>query len=202
MKTTIYIFGILFCFILAPIHGQENRYLKITIDDEAVVNFPPNTRFRLEDKKGKGLLNLDRLEELGSFEISQEVKLNVFSSWKPEPDVFEFKSGRLSLESPRLLAYGDPKKENNHNNAKSQYGDPIGISKKRLIPNTDGSNDLRLEFTNGIIFYFKDGEASAWLNGETLSIEEKYIIESPLGVLRLSYDPYSTVIWYVFEASR
>ncbi len=199
MKTIILIFGFLCFLALVPIHGQESRYLKITLEDDAVVNFPPGTRFLMEDKNGKILLYPDRLEELDSFDISQEVKLYVFSSWKTDPDVFELKRGRLSLESPRLLAYSKPKKVKK---SKSQYGDPIGISEKRIIPNSDGTNDLSLVFDNGIIFYYKDGEASAWLNGETLTIEAKYIIKSPLGTIRMSYDPYTTVIWYVFEKAN
>ena len=201
MKATTFIFGLLFGLILAPVHGQENRYLKITLEDDAVVNFPPQTRFLMEDKNGKILLYPDRLEEMGSYDISEAVKLYVFSSWKEDPDVFELKRGRLSLESPSLLAYGKPKRKKNYQKTKTQYGDPIGIEEKRVIPNADGTNDLSLLFSNGIIFYYKDGEASAWLNGETLEIEAEYIIKSRLGTIRMSYDPYTTVIWYVFEAN-
>ena len=201
MKTTILFFGLLFCLTLSSINGQENRYLKITLEDDAVVNFPPGTRFLMEDKNGKILLYPDRLEELDSYDIDQAVKLYVFSSWKSEPDIFEFRSGQISLESPSLLAYGKPKNKKHYQNSKTQYGDPIGVEEKRVIPNKDGTNDVSLLFTNGIIFYYKDGVASAWLNGETLAIREKYIIESPLGVLKLSYNPRTTVVWYVFEGN-
>ncbi len=199
MKTTTLFFALLFCLSLVPIHGQENRYLKITLEDDTAVSFPPNTRFLMEDTNGKILLYPDRLEELSSYDISQAVKLYVFSSWKEDPDVFELNGGRLSLESPRLLAYGKPKRKKK---SKSSYGDPIGISKKRTIANSDGTNDLSLVFDNGIIFYYKDGEASAWLNGEPLVIEAEYIIKSKLGTIKISYDPYTTIIWYVFEASE
>jgi hypothetical protein len=65
-----------------------------------------------------------------------------------------------------------------------------------------GKKNARLEFSNGIIFNYDDGKFNATLDGDYLDINGKYLIQSYLGVIKLSYSPKSGEIWWVFEPKK
>tara|TARA_R110000737_G_scaffold352368_1_gene398131 strand:+ start:185 stop:406 length:222 start_codon:yes stop_codon:yes gene_type:complete len=65
-----------------------------------------------------------------------------------------------------------------------------------------GEKNARLEFSNGIIFNYDDGKFNATLDGDYLDINGKYLIQSYLGVIKLSYSPKSGEIWWVFEPKK
>ncbi|GAA0871771.1 hypothetical protein GCM10009117_09170 [Gangjinia marincola] len=189
---------------LLSINGiaQKKSYLKISLDDNnSEVNYPPDTRFILQDEQGETILNHEELEKIKSYEVTSPSTLYIFTTWNTEPDRFELMNSTLTL--PASATVKEKRATQNFQFSEVKYGDPISIEKKRLISSSkENMTNLSLVFSNGIIFYFKDGNAQAWLDGTELEIKGEYIINSTLGTLKLSYDPYTTDLWYVFEAAK
>ena len=77
-------------------------------------------------------------------------------------------------------------------------------TKKKLSPSqaNPGKYNLELRFDNGIIFNYEDGKATATLDNQALEIEHKYLISSKLGMAKLSFNPNTGKVWYIFEPVR
>ncbi|WP_378172732.1 hypothetical protein [Aquimarina sp. SS2-1] len=179
---------------------NDHYYLQIVLNDGTNVSYPPGTGFLLENKNGNNILNPSKLIELRSYKINNENTLYVFPTYKTTPDVYDITEGTLYM---KLAEYID-KKTTNQNRVKDKVknisSNNVSLLKKRFFDYSDENGyDTSIEFSNDVIFYFRDGKAEAWQQGETLKIEGKYIIYSKLGIIKLSYNPFNKEIWYVFE---
>ena len=61
---------------------------------------------------------------------------------------------------------------------------------------------MEFEISNGITFTYKDGEYTSTLNDKKLEIDGKYVIESKLGTLKISFNPRNGETWWVFEENE
>ena len=73
--------------------------------------------------------------------------------------------------------------------------DFIGISQNSL--SFYAQNTFKL--SNGIEFSYVDGKYNATLNNKYLDIKGKYVIDSKLGILKISFNPNNGETWWVFE---
>lgn len=173
-------------------------YLSITLEDHQNVNYPPGTSFILQNEAGQTILNQESLGEIGSYKIVGEHSLYVFPSWKNTPDSFDIKNGKVELKKHKIY-----KKKKETKNSYVPSDGNMRIERKMLFASDYGNQkNVSIIFTNGITFYYRDGEVQAWLNGKELNIEGAYVITSELGVLKLSFNPNNGEIWYVFESKQ
>ncbi|WP_340202258.1 hypothetical protein [Ascidiimonas sp. W6] len=170
-------------------------YLSITLDNQENVNYPPGTSFILQDESGETILNTEELNKVGSYKIIGKHSLYVFPSWKKTPDSFDIENGKVELkkhETYTKKSYATKKYTPSDGN--------VRIARKMLFGSDKGhQKNVSLVFTNGITFYYRDGNVQAWLNGKELKIEGNYFISSELGLLKVSFNPNTGEVWYVFE---
>lgn len=225
MRTIFFtIIGIVCAVSTVVANENEHRYLKIKLADKTEISYPPGIGFIAEDQSGKTILNAKFLNEMDEFIVKTSITLWVFTTWNDEPDTYELTDGKLIMETSNYVynkdydfgAFKKRKKNTPHkkeikdeNRPDENYGARRGASKgvytikERFFDyDTDKGYDVSLEFNNGVIFYYRDGKAEAWQNGKTLKIENKYLIYTELGILKLSYNPKNKEIWYVFEFSE
>ena len=70
------------------------------------------------------------------------------------------------------------------------------VTKSDEIP---GTYNLSLVFSNDLIVRYDSGRFSAWQNGKPLAVKGKYLVQTPEGLLKLSFRPKSGETWWVFE---
>lgn len=221
MKTIILtIIGILFTIASVFASTDNYSYLKIYLEDNTEISYPPGTGFVAEDEDGNTVLNPKSLEDKKIYEVKKPITLWVFTSWNEEPDVFEMNSGKLILgKSDRTYSKKNKvdtgKKPTDHYSRptdidpESKYGKWVGnsnglsLNTSRFFSyNMETGYDASLEFSDGTIFYYKDGKASAWKDGKDLIIEGKYMIKTNDGTIKLSYNPKTKKIWWVFDKNE
>lgn len=215
MKTLI---SLIICLVCGSAPAQAaitetHFYLKIKLDDQQEISYPPGTRFVVQDASGNAVLSPSQLEEVKEYTIIEPITLWVFTSWNEEPDTYELTSGTLSMEVSdykgsipydfgRFKKRKDAGQHDTRDMVYSKRGSSQGVYmfKERFFDyDATTGYDASFEFNNDVIFYYRDGKAEAWQNGKRLNIEGKYRINTTLGVLKLSYDPQNKEIWYVFE---
>lgn len=157
--------------------------------------YPPGTKFELKDKAGKVLVS-DKSPR-GTYDVEAPATLTVNPSWRDKPDVFYLNSGSLKLREPiRISAEkGSTKKQN-----KSSFNHGVSVQKE-LFPSENyfGLKNVKLTFSNGVVFTYTDGKYKATLEGENLEIKGKYLVYSKLGVHKFSFNPSSGIVYWVFE---
>jgi hypothetical protein len=193
--------------------STEHTYLKIELAQKTI-SYPPGTPFLVQDKQGNTILNLYELKLVGSFEINIPITLFVFVSWRDSPDVYTLESGTLLLETTKIhkkTQKSPPKDhfsrpsdgdyEREHEKAKNHKN--VYLIKKQYFSYDEATgHDVSLEFSNGILFLYKDGKANAWKDGKSLQITNKYIIQTSEGALKLSYNPKTKKIWWIFDTTH
>lgn len=215
MKTlTVIIIGFLFSVSTALANEDDYTYLKIYLADNSEINYPPGTGFIAEDSEGNTVLSPKELEEKEIYEVKESITLFVFVYWKDEPDVFELNGGKLVLGRTErtFLNKKEAKKAKDHYQRPRDRRNLNGYGGVKMNSNgmtLDVSRffdynertgfDASLEFSDGTIFYYRDGKANAWNNGKDLTVEGKYKIKTAQGTIKLSYNPETKKIWWVFE---
>ena len=176
---------------------SQKTYLKIvkgpSLND--VIMYPPGTAFELKNKHG--YIVFKNSDTPGILDIKEEHTLYVFPDWKDEVDVFKLAEGRL--EKILTKNYGKLSQPNYHlNQYENQVKAKFTVSDSR---NIEGEKNLDFKLNNGIAFEYFDGKFRAYLTSEDnyLHIEGKYIIESELGILKISFNPKNGRTWWVFE---
>lgn len=173
----------------------QKTYLKIYVDDsnESVIMYPPGTEFEL--KTEDGYIIMKNSETPRVIEIKSYHKLIVLPSYKGDRDIYHLKSGKVELAATKKFFENNSKNEtliidDDHITAHQKVTD----SKIKI-----GYKNLEFELNNGIEFKYTDGMFYARLKNQYLDIKGKYIIESKLGILKLSFNPENGQVWWVFE---
>lgn len=176
------------------IYGQAT-YLKITQTNNAndYVMYPPGTKFELKTKEG--YLIFKNSDDPGVIDITEKHTLYVYPTWKNTTDVFVLTEGKVEkLLSARY-------KETTHtNNAMESNGVTANYSvtdSEELV----GKKNLEFKLSNGITFLYEDDKYRAYLNDQHnyIRIKGKYLIETELGTLKISFNPNNGVVWWIFE---
>ena len=196
--------GLLFIFFTAT--ATETSYLKIKLDDQKEISYPPGIGFIAQDADGNTVLSPEELETIKVYEVQMSITLFVFTTWNDQPDVYEISSGTLSLGetdeeySPDTkYTYGRTKKGETYG-ASSITSNGLSMTRSRYFANDEKTGyNASIEFSNDVIFYYRDGAVSAWQNGKDLEITGNYLIKTTEGIIKLSYNPSNKHVWWVFD---
>lgn len=183
--------------------ANDHTYLRIVVDTETDISYPPGSGFILQDTAENNILTYAELEKQGEYEITKPMTLFVFVSWKDEPDTYELSSGILYAMKQSNTTYWQTNYEDGEQRKylydRKAFTKGLEITRSRFFDYDGDEYDASIEFNNDVIFYYKDGKAEAWQHGKTLKIEGKYLISTQEGLIKLSYNPRNKEIWYVFE---
>ena len=181
----------------------ENAYLKITVDQHTEINYPANSSFELVDKNGYTLITSDMMTS--EYKVSEKATLKLKTDWKPEPEIIELQKGSVikyvsKNQQERNLSLN---RMEIAQNAVRNQSNGVTINKKTFTEDDSGyySNAI-IEFSNGVVFKFTDNKVSFTQNGKELEFKNRYVVTTQDGILKLSYDPYTTETWFVFEPEQ
>ena len=79
------------------------------------------------------------------------------------------------------------------------YLGPVSATKRVSESRIEGEKNVRIDFSNGLVFSYFEGEAKAWYANKEVKIEGKYRIAFPHGIAKISYDPKGGTAWWVVE---
>ncbi|MGB5983284.1 MAG: hypothetical protein WBG46_14175 [Nonlabens sp.] len=181
---------------------MENEYLKITIDGKTEINYPSSTSFELVDKNGYPLITSDMLES--TYQLTEKGTLNLKVSWKEAPKSIPLKAGSVIT----YVTHNRSKKNHSYQSqikksSNTKLNNGISIQKKTFIKDKSGYyNNAIIEFSNGVTFKFMDNKVTFTQNGKELEYTNKYVVTTQNGILKLSYDPYNTETWFVFDSKK
>lgn len=86
-----------------------------------------------------------------------------------------------------------------------EWGGGHGVTAEKNLYKMASDPDrfsLDIRFSNGIHMFIGDERVEASLNGEPLKVEGKYLIQSDLGQVKISFDRSNGEIWWVFEPAH
>ena len=178
----------------------QEKYLKITLSENEIVKFPPNTAFELKNENDEILFSDKDEEDL--FVVNDKSVLVVYPTWKDNTDTFRMTSGKVELVD--VVNYNTKEKKTKKNNKyvynKEKYtkGITMSVSYDESLIHANLKNASFL-FSNGVEARYIDGEMSATLNGEELNVRGKYFIYFQNRVIKLSYNPKNGETWWVVE---
>lgn len=192
----------------------ESTYLKIELSQKTI-SYPPGTPFLAQDSQGNTILNLYELKQVAVFEITIPITLYVFVSWNDAPDVYKLSQGTLSLQPSKIHkkevsstkktvpkdhfsrpSDGDYERKSS---SKTVHSNVYLIKKQFFGYDEKTGYNVSLEFSNGITFLYRDGKVNAWSDGKSLQIKNKYIVSALGGELKISYNPKTQKIWWIFD---
>ena len=190
--------ALVLCLFMTLIGYSQTTYLKISKSDKNndYEMYPPGTKFELKNEHG--YIVFKNSDDPGEIDIDGDYTLYVYPSWKKTPDVIKLKEGRL--EKVLKKTYTIPIHE--YNTIESN-----GVTANFKVTDSEdfkGKKNLYFELSNGITFRYSDGKYNAYLNDEEnyLNIVNKYLVESKMGTLKLSFNPNNGETWWIFEPTK
>lgn len=190
--------------------NDDHAYLKIELHQKTI-SYPPGTPFVAKDVQGNTILSMYDLKQVNVYEITKPITLLVYVSWSDTPDKYKLNKGTLSFVNTNTslkkvqISNKIPSKDHFKNVSKEasnneQVHDNVYLIKKQYFSYDEETGyDVSLQFSNGILFLYRNGKANAWKGGKSLPIKHKYIIQTDQGALKLSYNPQTQKIWWIFD---
>ncbi|AGC76069.1 hypothetical protein LX97_00744 [Nonlabens dokdonensis] len=200
MKTLIYLFIFSICM---SAYGQD-YYTIIKKNDDITYNYPKDAQITLIDENG----NEKIINNEEAIDVTGDYTLSIVVPWSKKPEIIKSDGGRLEVFIlSNIYANGYNKRKNKaYKKEISTYEESSSpqpyLTKKEITQKEkNGVYELLAVFSNGLIFKYSDGIAWAWINGDKVPVTNHYLVESPEGLLKLSFDPKDGEFWYVFDTS-
>lgn len=183
--------------LIGTITDAQNAYLTIVQGDRVQdqVSYPPGSTFAVYNTNQDQLFNT--LNAPKTFTINQPLTLIVNPTYKSTADTLALSSGSL--------IYSNAPRYGTHSKLTVIGHNSHGVTVNKTLTNSEnfyGLNNVVLEFSNGVIFTYNDQTVFATLNGKSLKIEGKYLIYSNLGVHKVSFNPHTGKVYWVFEPAN
>lgn len=205
-------------FLFANHHSD---YFTIVIDNPhnddnpQVFHYPKGTTFELLSTKNKIFASSEDNREKHTY--WGNFSLIIYPTYRADqPDKIKIRQQRVRIfdvaskakeagffykkTPPTTVKSNEIEQTNTH-----QYiSNGVSISKKTLTKSTVYDDELNVEltFSDGVIFKYIDGKATAQQNDKNLVIANKYFIYSDFGVTKLSYNSKTGKIWWVYEPTK
>ncbi len=186
--TRLFTFLAFFAFLSL---SAQKTYLKITQNEQSTF-YPPGTQFEL--KNPNGYIVLKYSETPREEHIDGNYQLIVSPTWKKEKDIFKLTLGdKVELVRTGSFSLGKEYKKGvfplSSVKAEKTITDSQTLASKK---------NLRLTLDNGLLFVYEDGNYYAKLDSEYIDIQNKYVIKTQKGILRVSFNPDNGVTWWFF----
>ncbi|MEM9888275.1 MAG: hypothetical protein AAF849_20445 [Bacteroidota bacterium] len=179
--------------------GNLMMIIERTNEEQLVLEYPESTTYEITDQASKKASAIQ--EEKGMVYEKGVYKITVFPTYKESPDHYEIAAEQIHVL--RIENHNDPIELHQKVEATFDYGRYNGAVKidKLLVKSKQYPDEYNciVSLSNGIVFSYIDRKVAATLGDKILSIEGKYIIDSELGVAKISFNPKDGQVWYVFE---
>lgn len=162
--------------ILIASHMQAQDYYEIKTENHVVYNYPKNIAITATDENGS----------TSKVALNKKYKeIRIITSWKENPEVY--KNATITLVKRNDTYYETVTKPK--------------LLEKKIEKSTTIENTYTLKavFSNGLVFEFIDGKATAKINDIDLEIKNKYLVQTNEGLFKISFGPKTGEFWYVIE---
>ncbi len=196
MKTTLTIIVLLCAYF-----STAQDYFSIVVkNDKTTYNYPKNAQITIINELSDSTL----IKKDEALTLKGDYTLSIETPWNPERETITSDGGILEIfvlptERRNYAYHRNPaiitQYETSNNNSKPS------LERKEIMRSNNESENYNLlaVFTNGLVFKYDDGKVRAWLDNKELKVTNHYLIQTPDGILKLSFDPRDGEFWYVFE---
>ncbi len=195
LKILIFTSSLLFTLLGTSQNVDTYLVVKDKLNNTSIL-FPGTTDLKLY--KGDSLV-LSRKEMIlnQEYEIEGRQRIDLQVSWSDEPRSMILEDTYIKLEQKTMdleqAPLNLPQKSNDTADLRLTF---------KSFTWMDGYYNAIVKFSNGITFSYIDRKVTFDQNGEKLAFSKEYVVTTEEGILKLSYDPKTSEVWYVFEPNQ
>lgn len=190
---------LLLSLFLSYFVSAQDYFALVVKNDKTTYNYPENVEITVIDSVG----NKTTIKKDDALTLKGDYTLSITTPWKKEPEILKSDGGVLEIFvlpierrnwTPELNQKSETVWYEHKDDSPSLERKEIMYSKK----NPERYNVLAV-FNNGLVFKYEDGTVRAWLDNEEVEVTNHYLVETPEGLLKASFDPKNGDFWYVFD---
>ena len=190
---------LLLSLFLSYFVSAQDYFALVVKNDKTTYNYPENVEITVIDSVG----NKTTIKKEDAVTLKGDYTLSITTPWKTEPEILKSDGGVLEIFvlpierrnwTPELGQKSETVWYEPKDDSPSLERKEIMYSKK----NPERYNLLAV-FNNGLVFKYEDGTVRAWLDNEEVEVTNHYLVETPEGLLKASFDPKNGDFWYVFD---
>ncbi len=180
--------------------AAQDYFVVIVKNEKTTYNYPKDVAFTIIDGEG----NETKFEIDEAFTFQGDYTLSIQVPWSAEPELITSEGGKLELfvlpEERRNWTQKDEDKSKTV--WYDQRSNKLGLERKEIsVSQKDAEHfNLLVVFNNGVVFKYEDGTVRAWLNNKEVNVTNHYLVDTPEGLLKISFDPKDGEFWYVFDS--
>ncbi|WP_281542558.1 hypothetical protein [Maribacter aestuarii] len=190
---------LLLSLFLSYFVSAQDYFALVVKNDNTTYNYPENAEITVIDSVG----NKTMITKNDAVTLKGDYTLSIATPWQTEPEILKSDGGILEIFIlPVERRNWTPEiDENSETVWYEPKDDSPSLERKEIMyskKNPERYNVLAV-FNNGLVFKYEDGNVRAWLDNEEVHVTNHYLVETPEGLLKVSFDPEDGAFWYVFD---
>ena len=195
MKIILFTMALLINYLVSA----QDYFALVVKNDDTTYNYPENAEITVVDSVG----NRTKIGKNDALTINGDYTLSISTPWQNEPEILKSDGGVLEIfvlpaERRNWTPAFDDTSETTWYDANPNK--PSLERKEIMLSNKNpDSYNLLAVFNNGLVLKYEDGQVRAWLNSKEVEVTNHYLVQTPDGLLKASFNPTEGVFWYVFD---
>ncbi|PIB23585.1 hypothetical protein [Maribacter sp. 4G9] len=190
---------ILLTLLLSQFMTGQDYFAVVVKNENTTYNYPESVEFTLIDESGSQQI----LGKDAALTLEGNYTLSIKTPWKSAPEIIKSDGGKLEIF---ILPMERRNWTQNFENGSqtvwhNKHEKKPGLERKEIMLSKANpkSYNLLAVFNNGLVFKYEDGVVRAWLNSKEIEVTNHYLVQTPEGLLKASFDPVDGEFWYVFD---
>ena len=192
---------LLIALLLSEFITGQDYFTVVVKNENTTYNYPESAEFTVIDESGsQQILGKDE-----ALTLEGDYTLSIKTPWKSAPEIIKSEGGKLEIFI--LPVERRNWTQNFENGSQKVWYDKRetkpGLERKEIMLSKANPKNYNLlaVFKNGLVFKYEDGVVRAWLNGKEIEVTNHYLVQTPDGLLKASFNPTDGSFWYVFDNS-